>query len=139
MLLCATGSEQISNHFEGSMYLLTRGEGGRSKPLTSRYIQQVFSRTWNTPCRIDLSKRQTHNFVCALNSSFFFALAESDMMMPGDHAKIRMTLLRKMVMTSGQQFTVRENGLTVATGIITKMYPSVELPLNKLSKLVFVQ
>lgn len=29
MLLCAAGSEKLSNHFDGSMYLLTRGEGGR--------------------------------------------------------------------------------------------------------------
>ena len=54
MLLCATGSEKISNHFDGSMYLLSRSEGGRTKPLTSKYIQQIFSRTWNVPCRIDL-------------------------------------------------------------------------------------
>lgn len=57
MLLCATGSETISNHFDGSIYLMSRGEGGRSKPLTSKYIQQMFSRTWNIPCRIDLCKK----------------------------------------------------------------------------------
>lgn len=54
MLLCATGSETISNHFDGSMYLLSRSEGGRTKPMTSKYIQQLFSRTWNIPCRVDL-------------------------------------------------------------------------------------
>lgn len=54
MLLCALGTETISNHFDGSMYLLSKGEGGRSRPLTSKYIQQIFSRTWNVPCRIDL-------------------------------------------------------------------------------------
>lgn len=56
MLLCALGTESISNHFDGSMYLLSKGEGGRSRPLTSKYIQQIFSRTWNVPCRIDLCK-----------------------------------------------------------------------------------
>lgn len=54
MLLCSHGTENISNHFDGSMYLLARNEGGRSRPLTSKYIQQIFSRTWNVPCRIDL-------------------------------------------------------------------------------------
>lgn len=56
MLLCASGSEDISNHFEGSMYLLSRAEGGRSKPMLSKYIQQLFSMTWNQPARIDISE-----------------------------------------------------------------------------------
>jgi elongation factor Tu len=116
MLLCAKGTENISNHFDAQMYLLTRGEGGRSKPLMSKYIQQIFSRTWNIPCRVDL--------------------LEQDMLMPGDHGKVRLTLHKKMVMSSGQPFTIRENGMTVATGIITKTLPPVELPLRKLSKLV---
>ena len=117
MLLCAAGTEKMSNHYDASMYLLTRGEGGRSKPLTSKYIQQLFSRTWNVPARIDLP--------------------ENLMLMPGDHAqKLRITTLWKMVMSLGQPFTIRENGCTVATGIITARHPTVELPSNKLSKLV---
>ena len=54
MLLCAVGSEDISNHFEASMYLLSRAEGGRTKPMLSKYIQQLFSTTWNIPARIDM-------------------------------------------------------------------------------------
>lgn len=117
MLLCAHGSVSVSNHFEGSMYLLTRGEGGRSKPLTTKYIQQLFSRTWNVPCRIDLPD-------------------ENGMIMPGDHGAIKLTLLRKMVMTPGQSFTIRENGSTVATGIVTKSLKSLDLHMNKLSKVI---
>lgn len=56
MILCAAGTEKISNHFDASLYLLHRNEGGRSKPIASKYIQQLFSRTWNVPARIDLSK-----------------------------------------------------------------------------------
>ncbi len=107
-----------------------------SKPITSKYIQQLFSQTWNVPCRIDFQ--------------------DNGMLMPGDHGAIRLTLLKKMVMNNGQPFTIRENGnfsflinierfdsktssfsgATVATGIVTKIHPSVDLPLNKLSKLV---
>jgi elongation factor Tu len=117
MLLCAAGSEKLSNHFDGSMYLLTRGEGGRSRPVSSKYIQQLFSRTWNIPARVDIPNGQ--------------------FLMPGDHAQsIRITTFRKMVMSNGQPFTIRENGCTVATGVITKRHESVDLPLNKLSKLV---
>ncbi|XP_055687445.1 elongation factor Tu [Lutzomyia longipalpis] len=116
MLLCAAGSEKISNHFDGSMYLLARSEGGRSRPLHSKYIQQMFSRTWNVPCRVDL-------------------VGDNDMMLPGDHGAVRLTLLRQMVMTVGQPFTIRENEATVATGVITKVHNPVNLPRNKLSKL----
>ncbi|KAH8254730.1 hypothetical protein KR032_011998 [Drosophila birchii] len=115
MLLCATGSEDISNHFEGSMYLLSRAEGGRTKPMLSKYIQQLFSQTWNVPARIDIVPSEA-------------------MLMPGEHSKVRVTLLRKMVMTPGQAFTIRENGATVATGMINKRFSSLDLPKNKLSK-----
>ncbi|XP_059613302.1 elongation factor Tu [Phlebotomus argentipes] len=115
MLLCEAGSEKISNHFNGSMYLLTKGEGGRSRPLTSKYIQQMFSRTWNVPCRVDL-------------------VGDQDMMIPGDHGSVRLTLFREMVMTVGQPFTIREQGAMVATGVITSVNKSVHLPMNKLSK-----
>jgi elongation factor Tu len=56
--------------------------------------------------------------------------------MPGDHGNIRLTLFRKMLMTPGQSFTIRENGITVATGIVTERLKPVNLPLGKLSKLV---
>ena len=117
MLLCEAGTEKLSNHFDGSMYLLTRGEGGRSKPISSKYIQQLFSRTWNIPARIDMPSGQ--------------------FLMPGDHAQsVRITTFRKMVMSNGQPFTIRENGCTVATGVVTKRHDPVDLPLNKLSKLM---
>lgn len=56
--------------------------------------------------------------------------------MPGEHANVRITLLRKMVMTTGQAFTIRENGATVATGMILERKPSIDLPKNKLSKAI---
>lgn len=116
MLVCAYGSESLSNSYEASMYLLTRSEGGRSKPVTSKYIQQLFSRTWSIPARIDFPN--------------------NGMLMPGDHASnLRLTLFKKMVMSAGQPFTIREQGITVATGVITKKRESVNLPMNKLIKL----
>lgn len=56
MLLAAVGSQKLSNRFEASIYFLSKSEGGRSKPITSKYIQQLFSRTWSVACRIDLGE-----------------------------------------------------------------------------------
>lgn len=108
MLLCATNSEQVSNHFAANVYFLTRGEGGRSKPVTSKYMQQLFSKTWNILCRVDLD-------------------CNTKMIMPGEFGNVYLTLLRKMVMTKGQPFTIRENNVTVATGIVTETLPTVNI------------
>lgn len=49
------------------------------------------------------------------------------MIMPGEHGTVYLTLLNKMVMVAGQQFTIRENNLTVATGIVTETLPNVDV------------
>ncbi|KAJ0171746.1 hypothetical protein K1T71_012509 [Dendrolimus kikuchii] len=58
------------------------------------------------------------------------------MMMPGDHGEVYLTLLQDMVMTPGQPFTMRENNVTVATGIITDVLPSIDVPKGRLGKVV---
>ncbi|XP_044744609.1 elongation factor Tu-like isoform X2 [Coccinella septempunctata] len=101
MELVAKGSQIFTNRFKANIYFLTHEEGGRSKPITSRYSQQLFSNTWNAPCRLDLEK-------------------DVQMFMPGEHGHVYLTLQWKMVMMVGQPFTIRENNVTVATGIITE-------------------
>ncbi|XP_037781135.1 elongation factor Tu-like [Penaeus monodon] len=118
MTLCSAGSQAANNRFEATIYLLSRSEGGRSRPLTSKYIQQLFSRTWNITCRVDLPDGV-------------------EMVMPGDHTKVEVTLQERMVMTGGQSFTIRENNATVATGMVTKVLRSVEIPMKRLDKVDF--
>ncbi|CAH0598214.1 unnamed protein product [Chrysodeixis includens] len=117
MLLTAAKSCCLSNHYKAKIYFLTRNEGGRRKPVFSKYSQQMFSGTWNIACRIDLDPSM-------------------HMMMPGDHGEVYLTLLEDMVMTQGQPFTVRENNVTVATGIITDILSSITVPKGKLGKVV---
>ncbi|XP_013168654.1 PREDICTED: elongation factor Tu, mitochondrial-like isoform X2 [Papilio xuthus] len=117
MLLCAGKSMKLSNHYKAKVYFMTRAEGGRKKPIFSKYSQQMFSGTWNIACRIDLEPTV-------------------DMMMPGDHGEVYLTLLEGMVMTPGQRFTIRENNVTVATGIVTMTLPSIDVPKGKLGKVV---
>lgn len=127
MLLCAVGSQQLSNRFVASIYFLTKAEGGRSKPITSKYIQQLFSKTWSVACRIDLGELFQFLFRNENNKLLFFVDPNTPMVLPGEHTEVHLTLLWKMVMTEGQSFTVRENNKTVATGVITKTLPSVEV------------
>lgn len=51
MILCPINTLVLKNHFKATIYLLLRSEGGRSKPITSNYQQQLFSHTWNIVCR----------------------------------------------------------------------------------------
>ncbi|KAK9506975.1 hypothetical protein O3M35_008814 [Rhynocoris fuscipes] len=114
MQLVLAGSQKLSNSYEATIYLLSKAEGGRTRPITSKYIQMLFSNTWNLACRIDL-------------------LPGVDLAMPGEHVSVRLTLLKKMSMIEGQPFTIRENQSTVATGIITKVLENVNF--NNLGKL----
>lgn len=50
------------------------------------------------------------------------------MIMPGEHGEVVLTLLTKMVMMKGQTFTIRENKVTVATGIVTEVLPLIPVP-----------
>ncbi|KAJ3638174.1 hypothetical protein MTP99_001579 [Tenebrio molitor] len=119
MLLCESNSVILSNRFTASIYFLSKEEGGRSKPVTGKYVQQLFSKTWSIACRIDLDDGV-------------------EMIMPGEHGKVYLTLLCKMVMLPGQSFTIRENKITVATGIITETLPQIVITKN-LGKLELAQ
>lgn len=57
--------------------------------------------------------------------------------LPGEHNTANVTLLQRMVMTLGQSFTIRENNVTVATGMVTKLLPSVEIPAKRLDRVDF--
>ncbi|XP_045121066.1 elongation factor Tu-like [Portunus trituberculatus] len=118
MSLCALGSKKYVNRFESTIYFLSSGEGGRRRPITSAYIQQMFSNTWNITCRIDLP-------------------AGVAMIMPGEHNTVEVTLLQRMVLSLGQSFTIRENNVTVATGMVTQLLPSVTIPAKRLDQRVF--
>lgn len=57
------------------------------------------------------------------------------MIMPGEHGNVTLTLLKKMIMGNGQPFTIRENNVTVGTGIITETLPNVHTQHKGLGKL----
>ena len=57
------------------------------------------------------------------------------MLMPGEHSSVDLTLLRKMAVELGQPFTIRENNVNVATGIITDRLEDVILIKGNLDKI----
>lgn len=127
MILVQTNSVTLTNRFKASIYFLAKNEGGRSKPVTGKYIQQLFSKTWSIACRVDLG---LFLIKTRLFPNDFFVDKDVEMIMPGEHGNVELTLLTKMVMMPGQTFTIRENKVTVATGIITETLPSVVIVKN---------
>ena len=116
MMLCPPKTQQCHNHFFAKIYLLSRAEGGRKKPITSNYVQPFFSGTWNIPARLDM-------------------LEGVQMIMPGEHASVRVVLLKGMVLAVGQQFLIREGSKTVvATGIVTEVLQDIFVPRSQIGR-----
>ncbi|CAG2118003.1 unnamed protein product [Medioppia subpectinata] len=105
-------SLSLNNRFEANLYLIPAGEGGRAKPISQRFIQQIFSRTWSGGARLDVPSE------------------EGGILMPGDHSKVHLTLQFGMHMNIGQSFTIREHSRTIASGIITKHLGTIPVPKN---------
>ncbi|XP_012146143.1 elongation factor Tu, mitochondrial isoform X2 [Megachile rotundata] len=118
MILCQRKSLNFTNHYEAQLYLMSTQEGGRDKPLKkSGFSTKIYSSTWNVYCRFDL-----------------LLPPENQMLMPGEFATCRITLLFKMPMLEGQVFTVRENKRTIGTGKVTKILQEIPLHRNRLNK-----
>ena len=119
MLLVKPGSVKPTNHFQGTCYFLTKSEGGRAKPILNGYIQMLYVETWVLPFRLDIPDE------------------EGDMVLPGDQATVKLTVLKTMPLFVGQKFTIRENRQTVATGIISSLLPPI--PTHSKTKLVKIK
>ena len=102
----------LNNRFEANLYLIATGEGGRPGPISNRFIQQIFCKTWSGGARIDVPEE------------------EGGILMPGDHAKVHMTLQYGMHVKIGQSFTIWEHNKTIASGIITGYLPNILVPNN---------
>ncbi|KAL4223459.1 hypothetical protein ACF0H5_016930 [Mactra antiquata] len=105
MALVAPGSFKVTNWVEAQIYILTRDEGGRSKPIMDGYSQDMFVSTWTM-------------------GGMLFLKDDVQMIMPGDTTKVNILLRKSMVIKEGQKFTVRENDVTVISGIITDVLDS---------------
>ena len=107
MFLCKAGSMEMHNKIEAQVYLLTKEEGGRRKPLLPYFQAIIFSKTWSLPAHLEIPDRE--------------------MVMPGEDTKVTFTLNTKMGMELGDRFTIRDGTLTLGYGVITKMLPDVNI------------
>lgn len=101
-VLCKPGSVTIGTKFEAEIYALTKEEGGRHKPFMTNYRPQFFLRTADITGSLHLKEG-------------------TEMIMPGDNSTVTVELITKIAMEPGVRFNMREGGMTVGTGIITKV------------------
>ena len=88
--------------FEAQVYVLTKDEGGRHTPFFSNYRPQFYFRTTDVTGVIELSEG-------------------TEMVMPGDNANLKVSLIHPIAIELGTKFSIREGGRTVGAGNVTKI------------------
>ena len=101
-VLCKPGSITPHTDFEGTIYVLSKEEGGRHKPFFNNYRPQFYFRTTDVTGSISLPEG-------------------TEMVMPGDNTEIKVELQKPIAMDEGLRFAIREGGRTVASGRVTKI------------------
>jgi elongation factor Tu len=97
------GSVKTAKVFDADCYVLKEDEGGRKKPFFTKYRPQAFIRTGSVSVEVTLPD-------------------DVEMAMPGDSLSIKMSADKPMAVEIGLRFALREGGLTVGSGIITKIH-----------------
>ncbi len=88
--------------FMAEVYVLRRDEGGRHKPFFPGYRPQFYIRTMDVTGSITLPEGV-------------------EMVMPGDNVNMMVELIVPVALEQGSKFAIREGGLTVGAGVITKI------------------
>jgi elongation factor Tu len=96
------GTTTPHTEFEGSVYILSKEEGGRHKPFFTNYRPQFYFRTTDVTGVVTLQEG-------------------TDMVMPGDNVDISVKLIQPVAMDDGLRFAIREGGKTVGAGRVTKI------------------
>ena len=99
-VLAKPGSITPHTEFDAELYILTKEEGGRHTPFFKGYKPQFYIRTTDVTGEIQF---------------------DQEMIMPGDNAKIKVTLIQPIAMVEGLKFAIREGGRTVGAGVVTKI------------------
>src|SRR5512136_859323 len=96
------GSITPHTKFKGSVYVLTKEEGGRHTPFFQGYRPQFYIRTMDVTGSVTLPEGV-------------------EMVMPGDNITFKVKLIVPVALEEGSKFAIREGGRTVGAGVITKI------------------
>ena len=102
MVLAKPNSIKPHREFEANVYVLRKDEGGRHKAFVSGYRPQFYIRTMDVTGEITLPEGV-------------------EMVMPGDNIAMKVKLITPVALEQGSRFAIREGGLTVGAGVITKV------------------
>jgi len=101
-VLAKPGSVTPHMKFKGSVYVLTKEEGGRHTAFLSNYRPQFYFRTTDVTGVITLP-------------------AGVDMVMPGDNVELTVELIHPIALEKGTKFSIREGGRTVGAGTVNEI------------------
>jgi elongation factor Tu len=101
-VIAAPGSIMPHTKFKAEVYVLRKDEGGRHKPFFTGYRPQFYVRTLDVTGTITLPESK-------------------EMVMPGDRTEMEVELIVPVALDSGSRFAIREGGLTVGAGVITRL------------------
>ena len=101
-VLAKPGSITPHKKFKGTIYCLSKEEGGRHSPFFPGYRPQFYFRTTDITGTVTLP-------------------ADKQMVMPGDNTEIIVELIHPIAMEKGLSFAIREGGRTVASGQVIEV------------------
>jgi elongation factor Tu len=102
MVLAKPGSITPHTNFKGSVYVLSKEEGGRHTPFFKGYRPQFYFRTTDVTGVAELPEGV-------------------EMVMPGDNVELQVELITPVALEKGLRFAIREGGRTVGAGTISEI------------------
>jgi elongation factor Tu len=102
MVIAKPKSIKPHTKFNAEVVVLTPEEGGRHKPFFTGYRPQFYVKTIDVTGTINLPEGV-------------------EMVMPGDNVNMEVELIVPIALEQGSKFAIREGGLTVASGVVTKI------------------
>jgi len=102
MVVAKPGTITPHTKFMSQVYVLKKEEGGRHKAFFNGYRPQFYIRTMDVTGSIKLPEGV-------------------EMVMPGDDVNLEVELIVPVALEQGSKFAIREGGLTVGAGVITKI------------------
>ena len=101
-VIAKPGSINPHKKFVGSVYVLTKEEGGRHTPFFKGYRPQFYMRTTDVTGDIELP-------------------SGVEMVMPGDNIEMTVSLIQPVAIEEGMRFAIREGGRTVGAGVVSSI------------------